>query len=123
VAAGISLLGWCVREFLVVGRGTLAPWWPPQQLVTSGPFALSRNPMYVAMAAIALGWAVTYWSRPLFIYASILICAFHVRILLGEEPTMAREFAGTWTNYAARVPRWIGRAAVRQQVEHSQRDQ
>ncbi len=34
VLAGASLLLWCVREFYVAGRGTLAPWSPPRSLVT-----------------------------------------------------------------------------------------
>jgi hypothetical protein len=34
LSLGIFLLLWCVREFYVAGRGTLAPWDPPQHLVT-----------------------------------------------------------------------------------------
>ena len=108
VVAGTLLLFWCVREFLVAGEGTLAPWWPPKRLVTTGPFALSRNPIYVAMALVALGWAVAYRSPAMLIYAGVLILAFHVRILLGEEPAMARLFGAQWTDYARRVSRWIG---------------
>jgi protein-S-isoprenylcysteine O-methyltransferase Ste14 len=37
-AAGAVLLLWCVREFYVAGKGTLAPWDPPRHLVTSGPY-------------------------------------------------------------------------------------
>jgi protein-S-isoprenylcysteine O-methyltransferase Ste14 len=109
VAAGALLLGWSVREFLIVGKGTLAPWWPPKQLVTSGPFRFSRNPLYIAMGAIAAGWAVAYWSRPLALYAIVLLLMFQLRILLGEEPTMARHFGPQWEAYARRVPRWVGR--------------
>jgi len=109
VASGVLLLGWCVREFLVVGKGTLAPWWPPKRLVTSGPFRYSRNPMYIAMGAIVVGWAIAYWSRPLAIYGGVLWFAVELRIVLGEEPTMARHFGPEWEAYSARVPRWMGR--------------
>ena len=35
LALGTLLLLWCVREFYLAGRGTLAPWSPPRHLVTS----------------------------------------------------------------------------------------
>src|SRR5215470_4381238 len=54
--AGLALLLWCVREFLVAGKGTLAPWTPPRHLVTSGPYRVSRIPMYVAVATMLVGW-------------------------------------------------------------------
>jgi protein-S-isoprenylcysteine O-methyltransferase Ste14 len=105
---GFSLLLLCVREFYVSGRGTLAPWSPPVRLVTSGPYRFSRNPMYVAMTSLIFGWAWAFWSAPIAWYMLFMILAFHVRILLGEEPRLAREFGGEWSRYRSQVSRWIG---------------
>ena len=107
VAAGTALLAWCVREFYVAGKGTLAPWSPPEHLVTTGPFRYSRNPIYVAMLAIIAGWALFYASRALGIYLAVMIALFHIRTLLGEEPTLAREFGPAWDAYRGRVRRWL----------------
>jgi len=104
---GFSLLLLCVREFYVRGKGTLAPWSPPVHLVTSGPYRFSRNPMYVAMSSLILGWAWLFWSAAISWYALSMILAFHGRILLGEEPRLASEFGGEWSRYRSRVPRWI----------------
>ena len=104
---GFLLLLACVREFYVRGKGTLAPWSPPMHLVTSGPYRWSRNPMYVSMSCLLLGWAWAFGSLPLTWYALFMITAFHVRILLGEEPRLAREFGKEWVSYRARVPRWL----------------
>ena len=104
---GLLLLLACVREFYVSGKGTLAPWSPPVHLVTSGPYRFSRNPMYVAMSSLVLGWAWAFYSMPLFWYALFVIAAFHARILLGEEPRLAKVFGSEWTAYRARVPRWL----------------
>jgi len=108
LAIGTSLLLWCVREFYVAGKGTLAPWTPPRHLVVSGLYQYSRNPMYVAVALVLLGWALTFHSRPLVIYAVSVITAFHLRIVLGEEPWLARTHGDAWVRYKSRVPRWIG---------------
>jgi protein-S-isoprenylcysteine O-methyltransferase Ste14 len=107
VAAGSSLLVWCVREFYVAGRGTLAPWSPPEQLVTSGPYRWSRNPMYVALAVVLIGWAVWFDSGGLLLYALGVTVAFHLRVLLYEEPRLASGFGEEWLRYRSRVRRWL----------------
>jgi protein-S-isoprenylcysteine O-methyltransferase Ste14 len=107
LAVGIALLLWCVRAFYAVGGGTLAPWDPPRRLVTSGPYQLSRNPMYLAVAAILLGWAVLYASSRLALYALLVMIACHLRVLLGEEPWAERTFGAEWESYRANVPRWL----------------
>src|SRR6186997_3144352 len=56
---GVILLFWCVRDFYVAGRGTLAPWSPPKRLVIVGLYRYSRNPMYIAVTLILLGWSLT----------------------------------------------------------------
>ena len=107
VVSGSALLLWCVREFYVAGKGTLAPWSPPRHLVTSGLYRRSRNPMYVAVAAVLIGWAVWFASTTLLVYALAVVTAFHLRVLLHEEPRLAASFGEEWTRYRARVRRWM----------------
>jgi protein-S-isoprenylcysteine O-methyltransferase Ste14/pimeloyl-ACP methyl ester carboxylesterase len=104
---GLLLLLWCVRDFYVVGKGTLAPWDPPRRLVIVGLYRISRNPMYVAVTLILIGWAIGFRSRALAIYAPLVPAAFHLRVVLGEEPWLARTHREEWQRYAARVPRWL----------------
>ena len=49
---GSAALLWCVRDFYVSGKGTLAPWAPPVYLVVAGLYRYTRNPMYVAVTRI-----------------------------------------------------------------------
>lgn len=107
VIAGTAALLWCVRDFYVPGKGTLAPWAPPRELVVVGLYRYSRNPMYVAVAAILLGWAATFASTGLLLYALSVMLAFHLRVVFGEEPWLARTHGAAWQAYAGRVRRWL----------------
>jgi protein-S-isoprenylcysteine O-methyltransferase Ste14 len=104
---GLVLLAWTVRDFYVVGRGTLAPWAPPEKLVVVGLYRYSRNPMYVAVILVLAGWAVGFRSRLLAVYALTLAVGFHFRVVLGEEPWLARRHGERWSRYRAHVPRWV----------------
>jgi len=107
LALGIVGLLWCVRDFYVSGKGTLAPWAPPQRLVVVGLYRYSRNPMYVSVALVLLGWSISFRSPGLFIYTLFVIGAFHLRVVLGEEPWLARTHGAEWESYVSRVPRWF----------------
>jgi protein-S-isoprenylcysteine O-methyltransferase Ste14 len=107
---GTFLLLWCVREFYVAGRGTLAPWDPPRHLVTSGPYRFTRNPMYIGVLTILAGWCTLWGSSTLVIYSVLFMIGFHLRVLVSEEPWAARRFGAEWDDYRARVPRWVGRS-------------
>jgi|SRR5215471_11734636 len=108
LALGTLLLLACVREFYVAGLGTLAPWSPPRYLVTSGPYRWSRNPMYIGVVTILVGWWLLWTSRTLLSYALVVACVFYVRVLMVEEPWAARRFGAEWEAYRLKVRRWIG---------------
>jgi protein-S-isoprenylcysteine O-methyltransferase Ste14 len=107
LAFGVLGLLWCVRDFYVSGKGTLAPWAPPKMLVVVGLYRYSRNPMYVSVALVLVGWAISFGSRGLLIYALVIVAAFHLRVVFGEEPWLARTHGEQWRQYATRVPRWF----------------
>jgi len=106
---GLFLLLWCVRDFLVSGRGTLAPWDPPKRLVVVGLYRFVRNPMYLAVLTLLLGWSFAIGSRLLAWYAVALAIAFHLRVVFYEEPRLRQQFGDEWTAYAASVRRWLPR--------------
>ena len=106
VVGSVALL-WCVRDFYVSGKGTLAPWSPPAHLVVVGLYRYTRNPMYVAVTLILVGWAASFGLPGLWVYTIIVAIAFHLRVVLGEEPWLARTHGTQWQEYASRVPRWF----------------
>jgi protein-S-isoprenylcysteine O-methyltransferase Ste14 len=109
LAAGLFLLLWCVRDFYVSGRGTLAPWDPPRRLVAVGLYRFVRNPMYLAVLILVAGWGLAFGSVPIGLYLAVLAVGFHLRVVLAEEPWLRRTFGAEWEGYAKRVPRWLPR--------------
>jgi protein-S-isoprenylcysteine O-methyltransferase Ste14 len=108
-AVGLGLLLWCVRDFFVSGKGTLAPWDPPKHLVVVGLYRFIRNPMYVAVLTTVLGWSVAFHSAWVGLYLLLLVIGFHLRVVLYEEPWLRRQFGAEWEAYSASVPRWLPR--------------
>lgn len=106
---GVIALLWCVRDFYVAGRGTLAPWAPPRNLVVVGLYRFTRNPMYLAVLLILCGWALGFRLPVLWRYAGAVLVVFYVRVAGFEEPWLARTHGEAWERYRARVPRWLVR--------------
>ena len=79
----------------------------PARLVTDGPFAISRNPIYLAFL---LPMASLGAVSPV---AAVLGAAAYVAltdrlVIRAEEKVLRREFGAAFDAYAARVPRWVG---------------
>jgi protein-S-isoprenylcysteine O-methyltransferase Ste14 len=107
--AGAATLLWCVRDFYVAGKGTLAPWDPPKHLVTVGLYQFTRNPMYVGILLLLIGWSLLAASWLLAGYTAFMAIAFHLRVVLYEEPRLKQQFGAEWPGYVGRVPRWLAR--------------
>jgi protein-S-isoprenylcysteine O-methyltransferase Ste14 len=114
--AGWAVLLWCARDFARRGQGTPAPYDPPRRLVTVGLYRFVRNPMYVAAVASILAQAGWYGSRGVLWYGVGMAIVFHARVLLVEEPALARAFSGDFAAYKARVPRWVPRLGIRRRA-------
>jgi protein-S-isoprenylcysteine O-methyltransferase Ste14 len=78
---------------------------PDHRLVTTGPFAMVRHPMYLGLLVAAIGSLALYrtWST--------LWCVVQLPILVvrarNEEELLARTFGDAWAAYAAAVPAWL----------------
>ena len=107
VAIGWGVLLWCARDFAQRGHGTPAPYDPPRALVTTGLYRYVRNPMYVGVLTAILGLAIWWWSESVLLYAVAVAVAFHLRVLIYEEPLLAKSFESDFARYRADVPRWF----------------
>jgi protein-S-isoprenylcysteine O-methyltransferase Ste14 len=106
---GLPLLAENLWRFARVGRGTPSPLMPTESLVTSGAYRFVRNPMYVGAVLVVLGQAVMFASLAALFYGGALACAFHLTVLLYEEPTLRKRHGMAYARYRERVPRWVPR--------------
>lgn len=110
LAAGACIVIVCVRDFLVIGRGTLAPWDPPRKLVIVGLYRHVRNPMYVGVLALMAGVAICTGSPAVLVYAIGAAVVVHLRVIFYEEPHLRGLFGADWDDYAKKVSRWRPKA-------------
>jgi protein-S-isoprenylcysteine O-methyltransferase Ste14 len=103
---GLCVLLRCVWDFFARGKGTLAPIDPPRHLVVSGLYRYTRNPMYNGVLAVLLGEAWFFGSTSILEYALFVLVAFHLFVVLYEEPTLQAQFHESYRAYRNAVPRW-----------------
>ena len=77
-------------------------------LITYGPFALSRNPMFFSGCILMLGWAIFYGSAAILAFAVIAWSLSNWLKVPQEERGLEARFGEEYRAYLARVPRWVG---------------
>jgi protein-S-isoprenylcysteine O-methyltransferase Ste14 len=105
-AAGTALVAHCVRLFMRLGAGTLAPWDPTRELVLAGAYRYSRNPMKAGLFLVLAGEALATGSAALTAWFACFALVNVVYIRLHEEPGLAERFDVSYRAYCERVPRW-----------------
>ena len=78
-------------------------------LVVRGLYRHVRNPMYLGVLLVILGWAITFWSRPVLVYGVGVAVLFHLVVVLVEEPLLRHRFGGAYDDYCRTVRRWVPR--------------
>ena len=77
------------------------------ELVQTGPFAVSRNPVFLGQLLLFAGLFLAFPDLVLVTITATMFLAVLVQVRV-EEAVLARTFGDTYADYAARVPRWIG---------------
>jgi protein-S-isoprenylcysteine O-methyltransferase Ste14 len=103
---GVALTATCALQFLG-RRTTIVPHRNATALVTTGPYRMTRNPMYVGLTMIYLAVALVagvLWPLLLLPAPLLLVAGVHIPL---EERTMAAAFGDEYRRYASRVRRWL----------------
>lgn len=107
---GLALFLWgrqTMGEMYNVSTSISVQLYADHRLITTGPFALVRHPIYVGGQMMELGALLIYrtWTTAL-IVPNIPVLVLRAR---REEEALASEFGQEWTEYCQRVPAWIPR--------------
>ena len=105
--AGGMLAVCCVTVFAVQGRGTPAPFDPPQVFVATGPYRYVRNPMYLGGVLCLMGSGLVACSVSILLLALVFWGVAQVFVMVYEEPMLERQFGKEYVQYRQRVKRWI----------------
>jgi protein-S-isoprenylcysteine O-methyltransferase Ste14 len=105
-ALGIALAVWAIAT-LIRARTTVRPDRGASVLVTWGPFARWRNPIYVADVMILLGLAELTKNIWLAILAALFAMLVTWLAILPEERHLEATFGDAWRAYKERSRRWI----------------
>jgi protein-S-isoprenylcysteine O-methyltransferase Ste14 len=108
---GFSVALRCIFDFGWSGRGTPAPFIPPQRLVVVGFYRYVRNPMYVGFAAGWIGLWIVFGHASLAAIVTVAAVALGVDlfVMFYEEPTLRGKFGADYEEYCRNVPRWLPR--------------
>jgi protein-S-isoprenylcysteine O-methyltransferase Ste14 len=108
-AVGGAIYAWCVWDFATFGRGTPLPIDAPKRLVVRGLYHYTRNPMYVGVLTVILGWVLLFQTGILLSYALLIGIGFHLMVVLYEERHLRHAFGEEYDTYCSRVGRWLPR--------------
>lgn len=111
--AGIPLMIWGYLQYRLAGSyrsriggggpGISGP--PPERLVTSGIYSVTRNPMYTGHVIFLSGLAIST-SSPFAFAIAIGIVPWFGRRIVDDEKKMRELFGSDYDDYAAKVGRW-----------------
>lgn len=109
----LPLLAWGYLQYWLVGRyrirlGGGGPGMdtPPERLVTTGPFAWCRNPMYLGHIIYLLGLTLTLKSELAAAITGANLVWYQLRVKR-DEKRLAERFGQSYLDYTARVRRWV----------------
>jgi protein-S-isoprenylcysteine O-methyltransferase Ste14 len=88
-------------------RTTLDPHGSVTEIVTSGPYRFSRNPIYLGFVLLLIGFSFafrTYWGVLL---SPVLTASLYQLVIKHEEAYLEKKFGDRYTSYKSRVRRWL----------------
>ncbi|TGQ69482.1 isoprenylcysteine carboxylmethyltransferase family protein [Mesorhizobium sp. M00.F.Ca.ET.186.01.1.1] len=104
---GSAALWFTAIRAMMRAKTTFSPIALPDHLVTSGPFGITRNPIYLALTLMLIGVAFISGIVWFLLFAFIASFVTQKLAIESEEKILAAKFGKKYRDYAKRVRRWI----------------
>lgn len=104
IGVGIAMAG--IRQFRAA-RTTVLPFGGTSQMVTSGVYRWTRNPMYLGMALAYTGFSILANSGWCLLLLPVALALVRVLAIRPEERYLARKLGESYQQYRANVRRWL----------------
>ena len=106
VVIALVLFVWSILTFKKAGTPVPGNQ-PTTAIVGTGPYRLSRNPIYVAFSLLVLGAAV--WLNSVWLLATLVaaMTLMHFIVIRREEAYLERKFGAQYLDYKRTVRRWL----------------
>lgn len=88
-------------------KTTVKPYENPTHLEISGPFCISRHPMYLGMVSILLGIAIALGSLITLVVPILFVIVMEAMFIPFEERNLEQAFGKEYLDYKKKVRRWI----------------
>lgn len=103
---GLLLLFWAMRSFARANTAII-PFNTTTTVVPTGPYRFSRNPMYISMALIQIGFALMFATGWILIMLLPALLVIRYGVIAREERYLERKFGASYLDYKNRVRRWL----------------
>ncbi len=103
---GVSTIALSFREFYRA-QTSVRPDRGANALIRTGPFAYSRNPLYVAVAALILGLGVWVNNAWICVMVAPLVLVMNGAVIVPEERYLDQKFGRDYVDYKKAVRRWL----------------
>jgi Putative protein-S-isoprenylcysteine methyltransferase len=101
-AGGIGFALWALQQFR--GRDTpVEPKREPRALVTTGPYRLTRNPMYRGLVWVTIGYVLIRGEFTALLLAALYAWVLNRRFIVPEERALEAAFGADFRDWAERV--------------------
>ncbi len=105
-ALGIGVMAAAIGLFRRTGQDP-KPWEPTPEIISTGVYRFTRNPMYVGMALLQAGVGLALASAWIIALVPVVLAVVYATAVRHEEAYLERKFGAAYLSYKGSVRRWI----------------